>query len=349
MKNIFVCLLNEMKIKHTKSFSNNQFNEHPHNNNLYGLSKLLSDYNIENKGIKINDRSSVLPKLETPFIAHTGSDFIAVIKNTQEKVEYIWRDKQISISPNEFIKNWSGIVLLVEENEQSSEPNYKEHRKQELISICKNIILTLVVIFFLGIAGFSTKVYSSISLMIALLINLCGIYISYLLILKQMQINSSYADKICSLFVHKSDCNNILESEASKFLGIFSWSEIGLGYFFSIMMIILFYPIFYPYIVLINICALPYTIWSVWYQKIVAKQWCPLCLLIQTTLWVLFINNFTFGHILWPTFTIQAILLSGCIYIFPVLFLNIIIPKLSDAGKMEQVTQKINSVKLILI
>lgn len=61
---------------------------------------------------------------------------------------------------------------------------------------------------------------------------LFGLYICFLLLQKQMNAKSLYADKLCSLF-KKSNCNDILESDASKFLGLFSWSEIGFAYFAS--------------------------------------------------------------------------------------------------------------------
>jgi uncharacterized membrane protein len=72
--------------------------------------------------------------------------------------------------------------------------------------------------------------YTTLSFSLLLLTNLIGIYICYLLVLKQLRIQSRYADKICTLF-SKSDCNNVLESDAAKLWGIFGWSEIGLGYF----------------------------------------------------------------------------------------------------------------------
>jgi len=344
-QNIFIEILNELGIKHTRSFSVKYFNEHPHKNNMYGISKMLSDYHIENEGLRINDKSGVFSELEPPFIAQNTGDLVTVTKNTPEKVEFLWHKKRISVLTDEFIKHWSGVVLLVESDKDSGEPNYQEHRKQDIIFTIKKTILALTVILFLGIVGFSTKVYMSIGFMISLLINLCGLYISYLLVLKQMNVQSSYADKICSLFVTQKSCNNILESDASKFLGIFSWSEIGLGYFFANVLMILFFPFLYPYIALINICSLPYSVWSVCYQKIVSKQWCPLCLLVQVTFWLLFLSNLLFGFIQWPYFTIHEILLSGCLYAFPILLLNIIIPRLSDAGKMEQITQEINSMK----
>jgi hypothetical protein len=96
-------------------------------------------------------------------------------------------------------------------------------------------------------------------------INLAGMYISWLLLLKQMKIESRYADKICSLF-KQNDCNNVLESEGAKLFGVIGWSEIGFGYFSVNVLLLLFSPALVTVIALINIFTLPYTLWSVWYQ-----------------------------------------------------------------------------------
>ena len=66
-QNTFVTLLDLLKVKHTEEFSNRYFNEHPHKYNLFGLSKMLSDYGAENAGSKICGISrrqlSVIPRL----------------------------------------------------------------------------------------------------------------------------------------------------------------------------------------------------------------------------------------------------------------------------------------------
>ena len=55
MNNVFMSFLELLKVRHTKSFSDKYFNEHPHKNNLYGLSLMLSDYGIRNAGTQIED------------------------------------------------------------------------------------------------------------------------------------------------------------------------------------------------------------------------------------------------------------------------------------------------------
>jgi len=165
-----------------------------------------------------------------------------------------------------------------------------------------------------------------------------------------MRIHSSYADKICSLF-SKSDCNNVLESEAAKLWGFFGWSEIGLGYFSANVILLLFFPQSIYILALMNILTLPYSFWSVWYQKVKARQWCPLCLIVQVLLWLIFIVNCISGYIQIPPINYSIIhlfyysIFVVCIFAVSIFSFNLLIPIISRGKGLEQTRQEINSIK----
>jgi hypothetical protein len=163
----------------------------------------------------------------------------------------------------------------------------------------QKIALIPTLAFILAAAYISHSLFTGLGLNLLLLVNCMGAYISYLLVLKQLRIHSRYADKICSLF-SRSDCNNVLGTKASKLFGVFGWSEIGLGYFTANVLLLLFLPDTVSLLVWVNILTLPYTVWSVWYQKAKAKQWCPLCLIVQVLLWLILALNRIFGYIQVP-------------------------------------------------
>jgi len=343
-KNAFVAYLNLLGVKYTQCFSNKYFNEHPHKYSLFGLSKMLSEFNIENVAAKVSDKEQSLFELETPFIAHTGADFVVVSKITSEKVHYIWNGKDIDVSLDKFIQSWTNVVLLAEVNEASKEPEYEKHIAAERILALKKTMLWVVCLLFLSIIFINQSINIETKYVAILLFNLIGIWVTYLLIQKQMKTQSNYADKICSLF-KQSDCNNILESDAAKFFGVVSWSEIGLGYFISNIAVLLFLPHLISYLLLINACALPYTLWSLWYQMFKAKQWCPLCLIVQGLLWAIFIANILFERISLPMFNIMDALFTVCIYTIPILIINIFVDSLSESENVENIRQEINSIK----
>ena len=71
-KNIFVNYLSLLGVRYTESFSDQYFNGHPNKNNLYGLSKMLSDYGIQNAATQIEDKETDIACIECPFVAQFG-------------------------------------------------------------------------------------------------------------------------------------------------------------------------------------------------------------------------------------------------------------------------------------
>ena len=274
-ENILTSLLSVLEVKHTVSFSDKYFNEHPHKYNLYGLSKMLSDYGIRNASTRIEDKEKDIYQIELPFVAHFGSDFVVVYRiespspslpKGEGAVHILRNGKKISIPVSKFIQSWSGVILLAEASSESGEPDYTAHRKKDLLIFAQKIIIALSGILILAQAYihkvflppvspvspfspilpfFPSSPFSLPGITSLLAVNIAGVIVCYLLVLKQMHINSRYADKICSLF-GQSDCNNVLESDAAKLWGIFGWSEIGLGYFTANIIILLFLPHLIP-------------------------------------------------------------------------------------------------------
>jgi uncharacterized membrane protein/thiol-disulfide isomerase/thioredoxin len=343
-RNIFVNFLDLLKVKHTDLYSNKYYGEHPYKYSMYGLSKMLSEYGIENAGLKIEDKAGNISLLEVPYIAYLGSDFVIVYKIAHEKVYYVWRGKEISIPVEEFNKRWSGVVLLAEPNENSIEPNYKESKKKEIFQTTQKYLLFLSVCALIALFFLKNRLYANIGQTLVLFVNLIGVYIGYLLVQKQMHIHSAYADKICSLF-KKSDCNNVLETKAAKLWGVISLSEVGLSYFISNTMLILLVPRLITYLAVINLFGLPFCFWSVWYQKVKAKQWCPLCLIVQALLFTLFIVDVIFGFIQLPLLNMTNVLLTGCLYLIPFLMIDLLLPPLIEGRKVTNVTQEMNGLK----
>ena len=67
--NIFTNYLSLLGVKHTGTFSEQYFNEHPHKYSLYGLSKMLSDYSIRNATTQIEDKEIDICKFSNVFLS----------------------------------------------------------------------------------------------------------------------------------------------------------------------------------------------------------------------------------------------------------------------------------------
>ncbi|MDR2968326.1 MAG: thioredoxin domain-containing protein [Tannerellaceae bacterium] len=292
----------------------------------------------------MKDKEKDIKDLQLPFIAHVSDDFRIVSKVGPEYVETIWRGRPLKTPVKEFLDIWSGIVLMLESDPSSIEPGYAVNRKKELFDVVQKAFLVLLLSLCLLLPFVLGGLYKDLWKSFLLFFNLAGVGICFLLVQKQLHIRSEYADRICSLF-SESDCNNVLESDVAKFMGVIGWSEAGLGYFISNTIVLLFFPGLIPFLVFINICALPYSFWSVWYQKVKAKQWCPLCLIVQGLFWSIFSVNILAGQIEMPEVNLVDLLSLGCVYFIPFLLLNIFVPRLSENRKTEQTSQELSSLK----
>lgn len=342
-KNIFNYFLYKLKVKHTSYYATLIFNEHPNKYNLLGLSDLLTVYGVDNNAFILDNKEDI-SKIPLPFIAYAGGDLVTVDIINKEQIGYLWNGKHITVAMSDFFKIWSGIVLVALPNLMSGEPDYQQHKKEENLRIIQNGIIGGIVITIFIITCFFTGLYHEPRLLGLLFFNIIGTYISYLLILKYLQIGRIYSDKICSFF-KQTDCNNLLESDAASLFRIVSWSEIGFSYFISNIIIMLLFPNLNNWLAIINICALPYSFWSIWYQKYKFKQWCPLCLIVQIILWILFFVNLSSGLVRIPDWDFFSLFVIGCIYFLSLLSISKLKPLFVYKKRITDLMQQINSLK----
>lgn len=336
--NIFTHFLKLLQVKYT-SVSEQKYNEHPFKNNLLGISLMLKECKIPNAGFRVKEKNVEL--LDTPFIVYFMGDFALVKKYDSTNVYMYWQDREIIANLESFYNAWDGTVLIAEPNETSIEHNYYNNRKHEFLSKIKSYSpLIFLIPLFAYIILFKLSEILTWSIF---MLNLIGIYICYLLLSKQLQTAGKYVDKICTLF-SKSDCNSVLDSKGAKIFGI-GWSEIGISYFFSNILIISFFPELINHLALISLLVLFYSFWSIWYQWKIVKQWCPLCLVVQLLFCVIVIVSISAGLLkinLNTLFTKNIILLIS-IYTLPLSLLVVFIPMHISLKKTTSLKQTINS------
>ncbi len=173
--------------------------------------------------------------------------------------------------------------MTVQKKDSSIEPNFnkKEERNAQLKTIC-GIILFLTAIAISVV--YNLQAYTmAIALVIA--VNIFGIGVSYLLLQKQLHIPNKFADKLCGL-AKESHCEDVTQSDGATFLGLFKLSEIGTSFFGVNLIVLIFAPHYAPALSIIAAVVLPFSFWSIWYQKVKAKSWCVLCLLTLLLMWI---------------------------------------------------------------
>lgn len=309
---IFTDALDILKVPHTFNYSKTLYDEHPYKNSLYGLSTLFDKYMIHNSGYFVENKEFALSQITFPFIAATGEDMLIVLA-PEEKNYYriVWKGKRGRISKKELLYLWNGQVLLFSSTAESIEPNYKKHYRITCLKYLQNIagLFSLLIMVLALFCQFEVNK----AIIILLLANVLGLYLSYILHQSENRIHNNVADKICSLF-EEGDCNAVLESSGAKFLGIIGWAEIGISYFISNILILLTFPEYTSCLAWLNAATIFYSFWSVWYQKFQVRVWCPLCLSVQLILWLIFFANLYFNNLKAIKFGNLAFTL--CIYVF---------------------------------
>ena len=127
------CLTNYCDVKYTKIYARKYYEEHPHKNDLLGVSNMLYHYGIKSEGLKLEREIDALQELEVPFIAHLDGTFVVVTDIKQDKITYFVEGQKREETNEYFLKKWSGVVLLFEKQNVSIEPNYEQHKKKDMI------------------------------------------------------------------------------------------------------------------------------------------------------------------------------------------------------------------------
>lgn len=289
--NIFTDLLSLLKVPHTYDYSVRQFGAMSFPT-LFGLSHLLKRYGIDSEGLLISDRED-FRLLKPPFIACSSHGMVIVTSVTPEEggvpghVDYLTQGTPETIPYADFIEAWNGYVFLVSPAPGAGEPDYARHRMTEVIKSLRNIGLAVGILLLFAYLFISNGIYRSWSLIPITALDIAGLIFSFMLVQKTLGIHTRAANKVCGV-LQEGGCDNVLKDNASSFFDIFHWSEVGFSYFSVSLLTLLVFPQFTGYLAAINLLCLPYTFWSIWYQKFRAKSWCTLCVSVQATLWLLF-------------------------------------------------------------
>lgn len=333
---LFARFLAALEVPHTSDFSDNQFKNMTFHS-LFGLSHLLKDYGVENTALRIADKSE-LTKMQTPFLAQTRNGVFVIIKDFDSDKGNITYDSVGTIETvpiTQFEKAWNGIVLLAYPTPQSREPDYSSHHLQELMQSSSKWILAAAALCVFIYFFISRQIYAHLSTILLTAFDCAGLYFSYLLLQKTLGIHSAAGDRVCGV-LEKGGCDSIMSTKVSKLFGVFSWSEVGFGYFGISLITLLVFPHMWPYLALCNVCCLPYTFWSIWYQRFRAHKWCTLCVGVQSTLWILFFCYLAGGWFRgsFPLKIDFFILIA--VYVSTVLFINLILSIFKNLPKNEE-------------
>ncbi|MFN0257608.1 cysteine peptidase family C39 domain-containing protein [Pedobacter ureilyticus] len=338
-------LLKALGIKVTDKTLKEKLENHPDFPSLMAVSDCFNEWQISNAAYHIPKEEYKAEELQFPFIAQipaNGGQFILVHQIANGKA--IYSDEKVKrkeITEEEFLKSWSGILLYAEATEKSGEEGYFGKKLLETIDELKIPAAVLILVLSVVLAvNFSA---APLDFNLLLVIKFIGIGISVLLLAHSVDANNPLIQNLCSLG-KKNNCNAILKSDAAKATSWLSWSEVGFFYFAGSFLSLLFVPTSISLLILINICALPYTLWSIYYQYN-HKNWCVLCCTVQALLWLEFFA--AMGANSWSlVFSVPTSYIGMLVsFIAPVLLWYILKPALQKSSEYRLLKQQLKKFK----
>lgn len=328
-----ITFLKLLSVKVNPSTVNETLQNHPDWPSMLCISDSLNKWDIPNAAGKIDPAQ--IEQLPTPFIAHIDNrefPLAVVTKVTDVSVEFYSKTCKNPVTERKefFLKSWNGIYLLAEPTEYSGEKDYLQNKRKAFLNtlIPSSLFTVAVILSFISLyktigRNFRTLAVNAIGIYFQYIILLAGIIVTSLLLWYEIDKNNPLLKKVCT-GIAKGNCNAILTGKKSKVFNWLSWSEIGFFYFTGGFLVLLFsgnsMNEALSLLGLLNLLALPYILFSVYYQWQVAKQWCVLCLAVQALLLLgginVLSNNFLIAvPDISPSFLVSAF----SIYLLPVL------------------------------
>lgn len=285
--------LADVKISYTTL--QQEVEDHPDYPSLLSISDIFSKYKVDNITANFDPRDLV--KIPPPFITQ--------IKGTENDIEYFTVVKQFNngvvsafdpermkwreYSFQEFADRTSGVVLLADPGDNAGEQNYKQKRREEWynsFNLCALLALLVAAFVTANIQAFLQAGAAVLPSVIFSLLSATGVIAGTLLIWYELDRDNPIVQQICKGGRHVN-CKAILQSDAARVWGV-SWSTIGLSYFSGQLIFMLTQGIasreMQAVTSIASLLTLSYVLYSVYFQWRVAKQWCLLCLTVQTVL-----------------------------------------------------------------
>jgi hypothetical protein len=347
-------IINSLKIKVTTKTLKETLYLNPNFPSLLSLSDVMKDWGVNNLATRIHYEDLInIPLPAIAYINIYGGIFAPIRNVTETSIE--WRDhrkKWKTETIEEFNSKWNNVVLLFEPKENAGEKNYTDKWKEGFLEksrkpvIIAGLIISLLLISTIWDTSLNNLDWKHISLFA---VKLGGTFVSSLLILNSMDSNNSFIRSICGN-ESKNDCNNILNSKAAKIWGGVGWSEIGFVYFFGGLLASIFTFFFSNstilfFLIILNFTALPYTVFSIYYQYKIAKSWCRLCLIIQLLFWLEFMISSNFWIDLKLIFDIRSISVITFSFLQPILLLSLCIPYLKKSFEFYPLKKELQKSK----
>lgn len=293
---LILATLRHFGIAHTTRYVKDVAFENPHSENLFGVLRVLYFYGITAQSVRITGAENYRD-IEAPAIVQRKDEtFVLITRISGDRVAFTDGEQKENMSLEQLAETTTGVVSMLRCTRPIEEPDYGKHR---LDDAWQKVSAWMWLPLAAGLIGWAVTYlvhYSSLSYQLLLLLSAIGLVLCILLH-RQWLGTGDAAEKICQwLSTQQRKLKWLPASSCSEahttfvFNRWFDLSEVGGSFFATLLLTPLLWPmrfLLWPALTLLLTAALPFTLWSLWWQMGRQKTWCPLCLSVQLLLWVL--------------------------------------------------------------
>lgn len=261
-----------------------QAKTHPDYPAVLAYSDTLHFFGISNKAVRLgNTELEALPQqFMALLIDFDEQEMLAFVQRKDAGFQYIKNGKLRRLNHAQFEKEWKGVILLVEGQEEPMAATKNEGYKNVGILVLGGVLLLA------GLLGTYGLSYATIGLV---LMNFAGFYLSVLAIKAAMGMNNGRQPLFCTS-LPKADCNAVIGSGKGTLLRFVELSDACIVFFSAQLLTLMFFiaagwtTVFYAYTLAALVLALPVTFYSIYVQIVGEKKWCTICLAITGLLYL---------------------------------------------------------------
>lgn len=275
-------LLIQNNIRVNQDELNLQLLSHPSYPSMHSLTGVLDHFRINNLALRLPVNKETVKQLPPYFMANIledGGEFLVLTEKKRDRIQLSYEnEKVVLVSEEAFLKIWNGVILAIEKD---------EHVKETKTSLFTQTIQKLF--YFLGFLFLGYFLYSCSSYFSQahFLLSMVGLLLSGAIVQHELGLQSAAANKLCNRSENTS-CDDVLNSKGATLFGSIKLSDLSIVAFttYTLNWILLFLSgtANFSVLSLLTLFAIPFTIYSVYYQYQVVKKWCPLCLAIVAVL-----------------------------------------------------------------
>ena len=281
-------LLKRNKIPFDKAELSFQIQSHPSYPSLHAITGVLDHFKIENVAARVPVEKASLAMLPNTFIAQFDHELVVATRKNKGIEIHDNSPKPHLLATVDFLEKFTGVVVAAEASEVLVENSKTDYTINALAGV-----LGFLLVMSLYLSG------PAVASIAFLLTGVIGFGISVAIVKQEYGISNALGNALCTATSEKKDCDAVLNSKGATLLGRYKFSDLSMVYFFALTLFSFFTLIYEGQLTVgyyLSILTVPITLYSIYYQGLVVKKWCLLCLSIVGLLWVqtalaLFVTN----------------------------------------------------------